>query len=376
MKKGIASVGLVACCVMGFSSLTSCGVTLNFYNWGEYIDLDTISAFETENNCTVKMSTFQDNEFMLSKMESTSYDVVIPSDYAIEELASNDKLLELDYSKFSNYSKDSLVPSFKADLDELAKDVGTKKGFDLLKYAVPYTWGEVGMIYDSSKISEEEIKEEGWNALKTVKNKDGSNRQVCLYNESRDVYSMALAANGYDFVSPTEAQIATATDWLTDLKSTMGENVKVLTDEILTEMPKHSFDVCFDFSGDASFCIMNEVDPKSPLRFYIPDAKNATAARTNIYTDAMVITKDCANPDLAYKFVDFMCQKEMAKKNTEYIGYTSPLSEVYNEEIAADGAFNDVESYAIKANAQDHFYRYDETLKSKFEEAWNNIKLS
>lgn len=355
-------------------SLTSCGTSdLVFFNWGEYIDTDLIEQFEEEEGVNVKMLTFDTNETMVEKLESSTYDVVVPSDYAIEELVSKEQLIELDQSKFTNYSEDKLVPSLKDSLDNLAEG---DDGFDLLKYAVPYTWGEVGLIYDSSVISEEEIQQQGWEALRTAKNEDGSDRKVCIYDAARDAYSIALAASGHNFVNPTEEQLSDATDWLLTMTDNLGDNISFKTDEILDEMPDHKYDICLDYSGDAIYSIMNELDPVSPLKFYIPDAVEGSDTRTNIYSDALCITKDCQNVDLAYKFIDFLCTTEAATANTEWIGYTTPLNEVYENVTSEGGYYEDVaDVYKVNSTEKDHFYRYDSELKSTINDLWNaNIR--
>ncbi|MDD4532848.1 MAG: extracellular solute-binding protein [Bacilli bacterium] len=363
---------------LALPSLSSCGTTdLVFFNWGEYIDTDLIQEFEEKENVNIKLLTFDTNESMIEKLESSTYDLVVPSDYAIEELASQDKLLPLDMTKFSTYSQDRLVPSLKSALDNLAAPTQDgDDGFDLLKYAVPYTWGEVGLIYDSSAISSEEIATEGWNALRTAKNKDGSDRKVCVYDAARDAYSIALSACGHNFVNPSDEELNDATDWLLNMSNNLGDNLSFKTDEILDEMPEHKYDICLDYSGDAIYSIMNEADPVSPLKFYIPEAQEGSDTRTNIYTDALCITKECQNVDLAYKFIDFLCTKEAATANTEWIGYTTPLDDVYESVTSEGGAYEDVaDVYKVNATDKDHFYRYNAALKAKITDLWNaNIR--
>jgi|LAHS01.1.fsa_nt_gb spermidine/putrescine-binding protein len=383
----------VAVSVLAVSSLAACGATggdstsevtdspfkgqtLEFFNWGEYIDntqeTNVITPFEKKYGCKINLSTFDTNESMLTKLETTAYDVLVPSDYAVEQLAVQNKLQSLDYSKFKTYSKDKLVPSLKEDLENLAKDVNNVKGFDLMNYAVPYTWGMVGLIYDSSVISDDEIKRDGWNALKQAKNADGSQRKVCLYDASRDVYSVALAANGLDFVNPNDDQISTATTWLKEVVNS-GAKVSFSTEEILDDMPNHKYDICLDYSGDAAYSITNEVDPKSPLKYYVPDAQPGANVRTNIYTDALCITSTCKNVDLAYAWIDYLCQNDVAAKNTEYIGYTTPLNEVYEAETGEGGYFASIgDAYKITATDGDHFYRYNAELKAKLDALWTS----
>ena len=84
------------------------GTVLNVYNWGEYIDdeeIDVVSEFERLTGCDVNYTTFESNENMYSKLSGggVSYDIIIPSDYMVERLISEDMLLPLDYNNIPNY---------------------------------------------------------------------------------------------------------------------------------------------------------------------------------------------------------------------------------------------------------------------------------
>ena len=153
MKKIISfilCVGLTVC-------LFGCGeekTTIKVYNAGEYIDTSLISAFEKENDCKIIYETFDSNESMYTKvMSGEKYDVIIPSDYMIERLIKEDFLQEIDRSKITNYS--GIVPEL------LSQDFDPED-----KYAVPYFWGSVGILYDKTLVSEGVLETEGWEILK------------------------------------------------------------------------------------------------------------------------------------------------------------------------------------------------------------------
>jgi spermidine/putrescine-binding protein len=192
LKKKEKALVLMSAALLLLSSCSLFGEHLAFFNWGEYVNEDVLA----ESPVPVEMQNFEDNVEMLTKLTTTSYDVVVPSDYAIEELASEGKLEELDLSKFKNYSVSRLEESYREALDGLKQDTlevqedGSKKvvrsGFDLLKYAVPYTYGEIGIIYDKTKVSEEELDRYGWESsrpsARTARREESSsttNRGTC-----------------------------------------------------------------------------------------------------------------------------------------------------------------------------------------------------
>ena len=182
--------------ILSLLPTTSCATySLVVFNWGEYIDMDRVRQFEDEHNCRINYITADSNENLLSKLDTTYFDICFPSEYAIEELAKKDMIRPIDYSRIPNLNiEEDLVPSLKSALDNLKQDTLGKEGFDLLKYAIPYTWGLIGLLYDTTKISPEEIEADGWEALRKTKNADGTDRKVVMYDTARDVLSVALVA--------------------------------------------------------------------------------------------------------------------------------------------------------------------------------------
>ena len=69
--------------------------SITVYNWGEYIDPDLLKQFEKETGIKVIYETFDSNEAMMTKIEQggTSYDIAVPSEYAIEKMTEADLLL-------------------------------------------------------------------------------------------------------------------------------------------------------------------------------------------------------------------------------------------------------------------------------------------
>lgn len=379
MKKKLIASFVLGLMTVSTASLASCGsgYDIVFFNWGEYIKGDLIDRFEQETGYKVKMEVFQDNEAMITKMDSTDYDVICPSDYALEELVSEKKIAKLDLTKFENYSTDRLITGFKDNLQDLADD-----GFPLLDYSVPYTFGEVGLLYDSSVISEQTIKEKGWDILL-----DSSYSRV-FYDSSRDVYSVAMAACGEDFANPSDATISDATAWLGKIEDR--SSLHFLTDQILDDMPNHQYDIALDYSGDAFYCMMNE-SGESKLKFYIPDpvkdSSGKTNVRTNLFTDTLAITTACKNTDAAYAFLDFLSRKDIAAENLAEIGYVTPFADVMSTLIAEPsdaqdeddptGAFYSIkDQYDLNPSSLDHLYRYDNDLRVRLENLYTTFKAS
>ncbi len=327
---------------------------LKVYMPGDYINRDLVKAFEKEYQVRVRVITFESNEIAVTQIQTNSYDLVIPSDYAIEELVSKDLLLPMDYTRFTSFKTEDFDLGMLGLLDEL-KD----EGFDLLTYAVPYFWGNVGLLYDTARVSLSYLENQGWNALKD------HSRDILIYDSSRDSFMIALNALFGDTVSvnqPTDQELAQAETWLMEAK---GPKTRFLTDEIFDDMlhpAKHEIAVAY--SGDANY-LMSLNDQ---LGYFVPESG------TNVFVDAFAIPKSVVEIDLAYQFIDYFLSYDVALENAIEIGYTSPLIAVINA-IIEDEEY-DPSSYLILVRPSDEMFRYNTALKRKIEEAWLRVRAS
>ena len=311
---------LISCC----SSLSSCAseeeIILYVYNWGEYISdgsegtIDTNAEFEKYCretlglNVSVNYSTFSSNESMYAKVSSGSavYDVIIPSDYMIERMISEDLLAPLDTSKIPNY--EYIDEKFKGD------NIYYEGDSDEL-YSVPYFYGMIGIIYNSEIVDEADASAESWDLMWNEK----YSRDILQFNNSRDAFGTALYKLQYDVNHATDEQWYEALELLKSQKEIVQGYVM---DEIFNKMSGGSAAIAAYYAGD--FLTMYE--DNDALSFYYPKEG------TNSYIDAMCIPKNSSNYDLAHEYINFMCRKEIGIANAEYTYYASPLTSVINDE--------------------------------------------
>lgn len=323
------------------------GQTLHIYNWGEYTGENIISEFEKQTGAKVVMDLFDSNEQMYIKVANgESYDLLVPSDYMIERLINEDLLQKLDKSKLDC-------------MDLLNDDV---KGLPYDKnndYSIPYFWGTVGIVYDKTKVSEEDLKKEGYNIFKNQKYKG----DIYLYDSERDSFMMALKALGYSMNTSDEKELKDAYDWLVDCVQTM--KPEIVTDEIIDNMVQGRKALGLIYSGDATF-VMSENDN---MGFYMPEGG------TNLWSDAMVIPKNAKNVELAHEFINFASNFDGAYDNSSYVGYTSPNIEVMDELSSTD--FNGINAYTPRSNNKnDEVFKYDEKTRKIISSYWSKVKIS
>ena len=318
---------------------------LKVYNAGEYIDLELLKQFEEENNCTVVYETFESNEMMYTKLSGgESYDVLIPSDYMIERLIKEEYLQHLDWD---------LIPNARNLMDEVKN-----KSYDPgNRYSCPYFWGTVGILYDTTVVDEEDLKD-GWELLRNPKYKGN----IYMYDSERDSFMIALKALGYSMNTTNEQEIEDAYQWLIDQRNTM--DPIYAGDDVIDNMISGNKAIAVVYSGDASYIIS-----ENPNLEYLTPQQG-----TNVWYDAMVITKDCNEAELAHKFINFMIDEKSALSNTMEVGYTSTVKSAYDTMVEED--YNGISSYIPDSdNPNSEIFRYQQPkIKQKFAELWTKIK--
>lgn len=343
----VALVGMVAIaifCVVKFSAINNKPV-LRVFNSGEYMDSDLIEKFEKENDCDVVYETFDSNESMYTKLQSGSvYDVLVPSDYMIERLIKEDYLQPVDWRKITN--KDKIVPKL------------LNNNFDKgSKYAVPYYWGTVGIVYNKKTVSKEDL-QEGWNILRNKK----YSGKIYMYDSERDSFMIALKALGYSMNTTNKSELQQAYEWLVEQNKTM--KPVYVGDDVMDNMISGNKDMAVVYSGDGAYIISENSD----MGFVVPEQGS------NNWIDGMVITKSCKNTELAHKFINFFLQKDVAIQNTAYIGYDSAVKSVYeyyrNEEYAGNpGCAPDT------SNPKSEEFKYQkQKIKEYCASLWTKVK--
>ncbi len=321
--------------------------TLKVFNWGVYIDDTVVKEFEAKYDAKVIYDNFESNEAMYTKLQGgEKYDVLVPSDYMIERLINEKKLQKLDYKKIPNYS--GIIQSLK----NLPCDPKNE-------YSVPYFWGNVGLLYNAEAVSKADLDRLGWNILQDTKYKS----KIYEYDSERDMFMIALKALGYSANSKVPAEIDAAYNWLMKLKK--GMDPVLVTDDVIDNMITGVKDIAVMYSGDATYIVTENPS----MAYYAPQEG------TNTWVDSMVIPSNASNPDLAHKWINYMLEKDVALKNTVFVGYTTPVQSVFDQVIATGGAYEGIDAYVPRTNyPNDETFKYDEELKKILSDLWTKIK--
>lgn len=284
----------------GCSSDAGDANTINVFNCGDYIDQSLIKEFEKETGIKVNYSTYDTNEIMYQKIKTSpgTYDIIVPSDYMVQKMISEDMLEPIDFSNIPNYQY------IGEDYKNLSYDPNNQ-------YSVPYMWGTIGIVYDPSVVTEPVT---SWDVLWDSKYKDN----VYMFNSIRDSLAIGLIKTGSSINSTNPTEITKAKDALIEQRNLT--NPVYVVDEVKDNMISGEKALATVWSGDAIY-IMNE---NPDLKYAIPQEGS------NRWVDAMAIPKNAPNKAGAEAFINFLCDPENAKTNVEYIEYSTPNTAAYD----------------------------------------------
>ena len=292
-------------------------ITLNVYNWGQYIadgsddSMEVIAEFEKRYpHIKVNYSTYDSNEIMYSKLSNggITVDVIIPSDYMIARLINEDMLLPLNFDNIPNYRYvDENFKNTAYDPDNI--------------YSVPYTWGTVGILYNTQYVDEADVT--GWELLWNEKYSD----KILTFGNSRDAFGIAQFLLGYDINTTDKAELDRCAELLKQQKPVLQQYVM---DEIFAIMQNEEAWIAPYYAGDC----LTMMDENENLAFYLPEDQGF-----NMFIDAMCIPSCAKEKEAAEIFINFLCDPEIAGANMDWICYGTPISaakEFIDPEMVSD----------------------------------------
>ena len=271
---------------------------VNVCSWGEYIDESLIDQFEEATGIKVNYQTAESNEVLYSQlsMGGVDYDVIVPSDYMISQLIEEDMLAELNYDNIPNFEK----------IDDRFKNLSYDPEN---KYTVPYTWGTLGIIYNTAKVQEPIT---SWSAMFDPQYAGN----VLLINNSRDALGIALLYLGYSVNTTDEAEIQEAYQLIADAVKNGVYQGKVM-DEVFQKMEGGNAAIATYYAGDYLSMLENNED----LAYVVPEEGS------NWFVDAMCVLKTSQHKEEAEAWINFMASTEANLRNMDYIWYASPNAE-------------------------------------------------
>lgn len=342
----LLAVGVVSVSFTGCSSSGSNGKVV-VYNWGDYIDPEVNDQFTKETGIKVVYSEYANNEEMYASVEpgNVSYDVLFPSDYMIEKMINNNMLQKMDMSKIPNYEK------INAEFKGLPYDANNE-------YSVPYMWGTMGIVYDTTKVTEPVT---SWDILWDSKYDD----QIFMYDSERDSIMVALKKLGYSMNTRNEQELEEAKALLIEQAPLV---LAYVGDEGKNKMINGEATLMLAWAGDAM--VMLEENPN--LAYVVPEEQGS-----NWFVDGIVIPNNATNVEEAYEYINFLCRPDVAAKNAEYIGYSTPINEA--KELLPDEIKNSEVAYpdaSLLSNPKMEMFNDPSNIVELYSSIWTQVKAS
>ena len=329
------------------------GISINVYNWGEYIStgaeegtLNVNGEFERLTGIKVNYTNYATNEELYAKLKGggASYDIIIPSDYMISKMIKEEMVQPLNFDN---------IPNFKYIMDNFRNPDYDRENL----YSVPYTWGTVGLIYDSTvvDIPEEEI---DWNILWNEDYLD----QILMFDNPRDAFAIAELMLGYSLNTESSEELQAAADKLTQQKKVVQGYVM---DEIFDKMAAGDAWIAPYYAGDA----LTILEQNEDLRFVVPKSG------TNLFIDAICIPSCAKQKEAAEMYINFLCEPDIAFANIDYICYSTPHSAAFDmldeETRTSTVSYPDEEFIAAETEI---FVNLSDEANREMQELWTKMK--
>ncbi|UEQ07269.1 ABC transporter substrate-binding protein [Borrelia hermsii] len=299
MKKILVSITILIVISCSFQKKQN---TLSILNWAEYIDEELIAQFERENKVKINYECVNNNEEMMAKFNNTKgyYDIIVPSEYLVEDLVNANKIEALDHSKLPNVKNNIL-----SELKSLEYDPGNI-------YSVPLFWGVMGILYNKTKVDIEDMNE--FDILFNEKYK----KEIAMLDSPKENIGVALKKLGYSLNEHNISKIKKAEELLKKQSPLVVGYFSDIAAKSL--MLNGEASIQLTWSGEA----LDAMHKDPNLDFYVPKS-------TNLWIDVMVIPADAPNKELAHKFINFLYENEASYANYKETNYNSPNKNVFKQ---------------------------------------------
>ncbi len=328
-------------CPEGFS-----GQTLSVYNWSTYVAEDTISNFEAACGVTVIYDVFDTNESLLASLSqgNPGYDIIVPTDYMVEQMIGLGLLVELDHS---------LIPNI-VNISETFIDPPYDPGNT---YSLPYQWGTVGIGYNLTNTGEPIT------TWEQVFEYDGP---VAWLDDPRGTIGNALNILGYDPNSQNPDEIAEARDFLLE----RGDNVVAIAqDDGQAMLERGEVDITIEYSGDI-FQLMADCECED-YGYAIP------AEGAQVWTDNLAIPVGAPNIPLAHAFIDYILHPQVGADISNYTAYGTPLAAAIELGLIDEELLNNPGIYPTEETQERLFFvSAVPDAEVEYNDAWDQIKVS
>lgn len=277
--------------------------SITIFAWGDIFDPAYLRKFEEETGIKLKLSFFSSNEELLVKLRATKgqgYDLIVPSDYAIDHLRKEGLLKELDHAKLPFFS--ALNPL----LLNLSYDPHNK-------YSVPFSWEIFGVGIDKEIIKKADAEKLGWELI--FKPQDHS---VVMVNDPKEAILFAAHYLFGPVAALNPEQLQQVEELLKKQKKSVEAYSSFRADYFIAT--KNS-----PVAVASSSYVWRSMEAYPNIGFIIPE--NGAF----ITIESLAIPAASHKEDLVYEFINFMFRPETIKYHFNLFAFSPARIDVIPE---------------------------------------------
>lgn len=321
---------------------------LRFFNWADYMDADIMTQFEEACGVKVTQDIYSSNEDLIAKLQAgnAGYDLVVPSDYAVQILINAGLLRALDMANIPN------VANIDPNLMGMYYDTDNT-------YSIPYQWGTTGIAYNVTAYPDGI---DSWAAIFDPAQVCEQKGFASMLDDERESIGATLKYLGYSYNDTDPDHQAQARDTLLAQKECLaGYN----SDNYNQTLAGEEVMIAHAWSGGTALARSENEN----VKFVIPKEGGA------IWMDNMTIPADAPNAYTAEIFINYLLSPEIGAQLSNYTYYFTPnlaaqplLDADYHDILESGGMLVDDE---IRSRL-DWIVRDDKSII--FSDTWTAVK--
>jgi len=290
-----ATVSLLGVTGCGSQSASADKTRLNIFSWADYLHPDCIPEFEKRYGLRVVYDTFSGNEQLLAKLQAgaTEYDIIMPSNYMVQELNKLGLLMPLQHDRLKG-------------LDKLMERFQYPSYDPQLTYSVPQFWGTTGIACDTTMLGKNQPLPDDWDAFWDARFAG----RMTLLDDCRETIGMSLKRQGRSFNSKNVDDVRIAT------KSLIAQKPLVMcytSDQVIVQLAAEDSMLAMVYSGDA----YQAAKQNRNIRYRIPKSG------ASVWVDSFCIPKSAPHPVNAYLWLNYMLEPAVSANNAKFTKYAT-----------------------------------------------------